>query len=112
MVVKIVLIAIVIIVLLVIFLYLLSINAGAKTTASRTPNGQAPSVDPLRFPLRQGMTTDEILHLQRALNQKNNAGLVTDGNFGAKTLAAVKKEFGTESVSYEQFKTLLTYMSR
>lgn len=108
--VKIIIVIIIIIVLLAIFLYLLSFNANGN---SRTPKAnEVRSIDQGKFPLRQGMVSDEILLLQQALNKKNAAGLVADGNFGPKTGAAVKKEFGTSEVSYEQFKTLLTYMSR
>ena len=53
------------------------------------------------YPMGLGMkdsTYERVSELQDKLNTKYNAGLKTDGFFGCKTLAAVKKYLSTDKV--------------
>ena len=60
--------------------------------SSEELNGAGLNVDAAKnvSVLRQGSTGDEVKELQKLLNEKQNAKLTVDGNFGAKTAEAVK----------------------
>ncbi len=64
-----------------------------------TASTGTPSVNPDAFPLKLGSKGSEVTAVQKYLNSKYNAGLVTDGDWGPATDAAVLKYLNRDNVS-------------
>ena len=65
-----------------------------KKRRSNTSNTSAPTEAAVSQPsfLKRGSKGSKVVALQKWLNQSSGAGLVTDGDFGPSTEAAVKRE--------------------
>jgi peptidoglycan hydrolase-like protein with peptidoglycan-binding domain len=59
------------------------------------------------FPLGVGSSGICIEKLQQFLNESGSYGLAIDGQFGPKTLAAVKSELGKSTVDEDYFMTFV-----
>jgi hypothetical protein len=63
---------------------------------------------PASFPIKKGMRGQGVVDVQNAINKKCNKGLITDGEFGPKTEAALLSCYGSTTVSqatYTQMKS-------
>jgi len=62
---------------------------------------------PASFPIKKGMRGQGVVDVQNAINKKCNKGLITDGEFGPKTEAALKSCYNYTTVNeslYTQMK--------
>lgn len=71
-------------------------SSNLETSLVKTPSANKKVLLPnpntnLQFPVRQGDVGKQVRQLQRYLNAKFQAGLITDGVWGAKTQTALEK---------------------
>lgn len=76
-------------------------TTGAPITGAST--GGSTSLVSGIFPLKQGVTSDDVKKLQQHLNSKG-ASLDVDGIFGPKTEAALQLHYNMKEMTQDQFK--------
>lgn len=99
-------VAVVIAAIIAAIIILKSKKANAATTDGLTANsgsaGSSTTTSAKIFPLKQGVTSDDVKKLQQHLNSKG-AALDVDGIFGPKTEAALLLHYNMKEMSELQF---------